>query len=378
MSTTACSTAARPALDEVFDRLPQPALVVDRETIEVIALNRAAARLLGGRGADGAADDGIVGTGLASHLASAPASLARDLALAAGGKRLSLQVGAAGRPIAVEVTVAPAGSSGLPAWALVLRPEDRTTKGFSELNIKMLEAKKLALQRQRAELEATADRLTRANADLEHFTHIAAHDLREPCRRQAALIIALREDLGDDLDGEVDTQLDLIERNSAEMLSMIDGLRVLANLAGPTLELSTVDLAELVDGLVEALVPGDGRSRVDTSLPREIECYAVLVTALFRNLIDNAVRHGGRPLRLDVSAAVADDGRTWYRVANNAEPDAGLGSDPLVPFVRGRRGGSGIGLSICNRVVQHHRGHIRVERTDEEFIVHFTLERTGP
>ena len=317
---------------------------------------------------------------------SSPAARPEELSL-------GLRLAASGQPFPIDL-LDPTGGwnrrhgrvgaftrDGARYWVLSLDDTSVAAARLTALNNKIREAdeRARAQRQQQLQLEAINDdlreaeqRLAEVNGDLEHFAHIAAHDLKGPCRRQMMLAELMAHEAGDELDETVRRRLDLIVDQSRIMAGMIEGFRAITNLAGPAVERTPIELRSLVESLVEAAVPVDLRDQVTVDLPEEIEGYEPLVRLLYQNLIVNAVRHGERPLDLVLDH---DPPGSVFRAVNTT---AGCPSDPidlLQPFVRGEGTGpgSGLGLSICRRVVQRHQGRIWIDCEDGRFQVAFTL-----
>jgi len=220
----------------------------------------------------------------------------------------------------------------------------------------------------------------RVNEDLEHFVHVAAHDLREPARRQILLVDLILQQHGEGLGDELRRQLEQVQDQGHKMLSMVTGFRSLTGIAGPTLDVETVDIRCLVDGLVAELIgsaPDDeAGAEVCVGLGSDVQGYPVLLEVLYRNLITNARRHGSKPLQLEIGEMV-DGGKRVFFVTNHQAAGSGGGDveQLFMPFVRDdpSSDGSGLGLSICRRVVERHRGEIWIEPSDHSFTVQFTL-----
>lgn len=218
--------------------------------------------------------------------------------------------------------------------------------------------------------------LHRMNEDLEHFAHAAAHDLREPARRQQMLVDLVLDEHGADLAEDVRRDLETIRNQSTEMLAMLTGLRALTGLSGPALSLEDVDLADLAERVVADVLAEHGDAEVTIDLPDEVRAYGCLVELLLHNLVRNALHHGSEPLGIRLDHARNDDGIVCYSVSNTWDGDRTKVSQRLFrPFV-GSSDGSGLGLSLCKRIVDRHRGEIRASAEPGLFRIDFTLETT--
>ena len=216
--------------------------------------------------------------------------------------------------------------------------------------------------------------LERANEDLEHFAHVAAHDLREPARRQRMLIDLIIDEHGDSLAEPARRDLLVVQRQSEAMLAMISGFRALSGFDGANVERGEIALSDLAKRVVDEVLDGKAAT-VNIDLPQTVGGYGALVEILLRNLVNNSVKHGTLPLTVDIDHETRSDGLTWYTVANswNGDPET-VTNDIFKPFVgSGRTAGSGLGLSICKRAVQYHQGNIITEPESGAFKIAFHL-----
>lgn len=216
----------------------------------------------------------------------------------------------------------------------------------------------------------------RVNEDLEHFVHVAAHDLREPARRQIMLAELIQAQHGDDLDPALQRQLVQVQEQGHKMLAMVTGFRSLTGIAGPTLDIEKVDLGDMVSALATELVDADDAVEVNVDLGAKVLGYPTLLEIMFRNLIRNALVHGPRPLTIDMTEREVEDRRIFAVASTFAgDPSRISDADLFKPFVQKDQSadGSGLGLSICRRVVDRHRGKIWIEPSDDTFTIKFTL-----
>ncbi len=217
--------------------------------------------------------------------------------------------------------------------------------------------------------------LERANEDLEQFAHIAAHDLREPARRQRMLINFALEDHADSIPPELKGDLERIRNQSDAMLAMITGFRALTGFRGAAVVTEPIDLSAVMEGLVAEIASDDDYEITCTvNVPEPVVCYPSLFDIMARNLLKNAIRHGTRPLTVSCHDEWRQ-GVRWFVFANSWDGDpATVTNEMFKPFIAaGENAGSGLGLSICKRVVDHHRGRIVLEPESGWFKVAFSL-----
>jgi len=230
------------------------------------------------------------------------------------------------------------------------------------------------------------DRLNKANQklvdsrnDLEHFTHIAAHDLREPLRQNRSLLDLFMLAVQRNDREKTQTLSNHLFANTDKMLHMIDHFRLLTKIGYRELSRETVNPKTLIDSVIHDL-NGQLRAReVDIRFdphPDEVRLYRSLVTLLYTNLVQNALDHTlGDEFQLHFTAH-RSDGHWVFGVCNtlsSIRPD-----DQTRIFQMFRTGkhetGSGVGLSICKTVVDRHQGRIWVESGPDITWFQFTLE----
>lgn len=238
-----------------------------------------------------------------------------------------------------------------------------------------------ALERERRRLERlvaahTADlaeknlRLERSNSDLEYFAYIASHDLQEPLRKIQAFSDRVTRQYAVQLDDQGRDYLGRMSNAAARMQLLIDALLGLSRVSSRKMTSEPVDLLPLVREVVgdlEMRIQSTG-GRVEVGDLPHTSGDAVQLRQLFQNLIGNALkfhRDDEHPV-VRVSATRGDDGMLEIRVQDN-----GIGFEAkdaeriFLPFQRlhgrSRYEGTGIGLAICQKIVERHGGAIRAE-----------------
>jgi PAS domain S-box-containing protein len=220
-----------------------------------------------------------------------------------------------------------------------------------------------------------ARELERSNAELAEFASIASHDLAEPLRTITGYLQLLRRRFGDELSGEADEYV-LAAISSADRLrGMIDDVLAYSRAGRSELPVEPVDMERVVVTVAESLTGRIEWDRLPT-VPGEER----LLYQLMQNLISNAVKFvaPGTEPRVCISAAEQD--AAWQFAVD----DNGIGIDPrhaerifgMFQRLHGRESypGTGIGLAIARKVVEHHGGRIWAEpRPEGGTRVAFTL-----
>jgi signal transduction histidine kinase len=226
-------------------------------------------------------------------------------------------------------------------------------------------------------LRTNVSDLERSNQELDDFSYIASHDLKEPLRGLANHASFLLEDYGDKIDEDGVRRLNRIARLCERMQQLIDDLMYFSRLGRADLAMRETDPNAVIveiEQMMETLL-GERRARivVPFALP-QIVCDSTRVTEVFRNLITNAVRYNDKtePLvEIGFLATVETNERTERNVFY--VKDNGIGIDPefhqeifhifrrLPNTFGGADAGAGVGLSFVKKIVERHGGRIWLE-----------------
>ncbi|MBW4500175.1 MAG: GAF domain-containing protein [Scytonema hyalinum WJT4-NPBG1] len=239
--------------------------------------------------------------------------------------------------------------------------------------------------RQADELAQLAHDLERSNAELKKFAYVASHDLQEPLNQVANYVQLL----------EMRYQNQLDEDANEFITYAVEGVSLMQTLIDDVLAYSKVDMQAIEFQLTEVET---ALERALTNLRKRISETGAVITydelptlmadstqlmQLFQNLIGNAIKfRSDKPPEIHVAAIRTED--EWlFSVKDN-----GIGFDPqfsdriFVIFqrlhTRDEYPGTGMGLAICKKIVECHRGRIWVEsQVGEGATFYFTFPVGG-
>jgi signal transduction histidine kinase len=255
-----------------------------------------------------------------------------------------------------------------------------------------LEQRVAELQRAETELKAlnedlekrVLDRtleLRRSNEDLEQFAYVASHDLQEPLRMITNYLQLLRQRYKDKLDAGADDFIGFALDGSKRMHQLIHDLLTYSRVGTHGKEFVRTDCAQALANALANLRMAIEESKAEIthdSLPT-VKGDEVQLTQLFQNLISNAVKFRGEAVP-KLHIGVQRSGAEWeFSVRDNG---IGIATEDFqrifVVFQRlhsrEKYPGTGIGLSVCKKIVERHGGRIWVEsKPGQGTTFYFTL-----
>jgi light-regulated signal transduction histidine kinase (bacteriophytochrome) len=224
--------------------------------------------------------------------------------------------------------------------------------------------------------------LLRVNADLKHFSYAVSHDMQEPLRMVTSYTQLLARDYRGALDERAHQLIDYAVAGARRMEALLNDLREYWSVdEGKVDQLATIDANEVLVrtlGLLHAAVAESGAVVTNDPLP-VVRAEQYPLTLLFQNLIGNAIKYGRRGTIPRIRVSAQRDTTVWqFSVADNG---IGIEAQDLAaifaPFKRLHAGefpGTGLGLALCQRIVQRYQGRIWVESVPGQgSTFHFTL-----
>jgi PAS domain S-box-containing protein len=241
------------------------------------------------------------------------------------------------------------------------------------------------LQRYTTELEEQAEELRRSNAELQQFAYVASHDLQEPLRMVTSYLQLLERRYGARLDADADEFIHFAVDGATRMNQLIKDLLAYSRVSTHGQPFGFTDCEAVLDQAVRNLqlaVEESNASVTHGPLPTVL-ADASQLTQLFQNLVGNAIKfRSEHPPEVHVQAEQRE-GEWLFSVRDN-----GIGIEQQYAeriflifqrlHTRDEYPGTGIGLAICQRIVERHGGRIWVEsQLGSGATFHFTIPDGG-
>lgn len=263
--------------------------------------------------------------------------------------------------------------------------EDGETRGLVIVLNDITERKSAQQQ-----LKETVEELNRSNEELEKFAYAASHDLQEPLRKVTAFGDRLVSHLGDELDEKGRLYLEHMESATRRMKQLINDLLTYSRITTRAQPFEEVDLQEVAHNVVSDLniriQEADGE--VEMGRLPTIEAEPVQMRQLLQNLIGNALkfhRENVPPVVQVDGEVITKEGRQFCRLTVE---DNGIGfkeqfTDRIFSIFqrlhpRGEYSGTGVGLALCQKIVQRHDGTITAHSAPDEgatFVIELPLRQ---
>lgn len=215
-------------------------------------------------------------------------------------------------------------------------------------------------------LKEKNQKLAELNDDLSQFNHGVSHDLKEPIRLVKGRITYLQSILADKLDLKEMQSLEIAQEAAERMEMMLEDLHRFSTLGGDLKDAKDVDLNEVL-----AIVQADLQMRIKENdaqvnvgeLPI-VKGYKSMYVQLFQNLINNAIKFR----RVDVSPSIKVEYKqdeSWH-IIHVQDNGVGIKQEDIPQVFKlfkrlketDYREGSGVGLSIVQKIVKKMQGEI--------------------
>jgi PAS domain S-box-containing protein len=280
----------------------------------------------------------------------------------------------------VEISLSPLQAEEGPLVISAIRDITERRKNENEIRELNVRLEQRVAERTQELLESN-EALRQSNDDLNQFAFVATHDLQEPLRTISLYSQILERRYSGHLDEKAHQHISFIVDGAQRMETLLRDLlaysRVGSSTEGPATLVDCAAALEKVLLNLQASIHESGATVSVEALPT-VEAHEVRLVQLFQNLVGNAIKYRGGDLpRIHISAQ-RQEAHWLFSVRDN-----GIGIKPeyakqVFGIFRRLHGnayrGTGIGLAICQRIVEGYGGRIWVEsKPGEGSVFQFTL-----
>ena len=262
------------------------------------------------------------------------------------------------------------------------------TVGMIVTDLSEKKQNELLLQQKNIELE-------HVNESLEQFASIASHDLQEPLRKIRTFTSLLKHRFDKDLPGEAKELIDKINGSSERMSLLINDVLNFSRIVHTENMFVKTDLNQVLNNTLKDfdLLCSEKNASVRRDHLPIIEAIPLQINQLFYNLVGNALKFSrkGIPPVIDISARMLLPKETESKFRLNGQlsyaeicfNDNGIGfeqqfSEQIFSIFerlnnKQQYSGTGIGLALCKKIVEHHQGGIRAEARENKGAAFYVL-----
>jgi len=237
---------------------------------------------------------------------------------------------------------------------------------FSDITERKAVEDKLTILYQ--DLESRAFELATSNADLERFVYVATHDLQEPLRMVTSFTQLLKKKYEKQLDEQASEYINYAVDGAARLKKLILDLLAYSKFSSNREEFAPTDMNNVVQNICcffSKEIDTAGGTITVSDLP-VISAKTSLMLQLFENLIGNAIKYRSeRKLLIEITCKENVDHFLFSISDNGIGIDSQYSDKIFILFQRLHNGsevyeGTGVGLAICKKIVDLHRGTIWV------------------
>lgn len=210
--------------------------------------------------------------------------------------------------------------------------------------------------------------LRRSNQELDDFTYIVSHDLKEPLRGISNFCQYLMEDYSRQLDKKACHYLDVIKKSSARMKKLIDDLLKLSHVRRKSNSSEELNLNRALKEIIQNMEPAIKEKKVKIKIQKDlptITCDSLRYKQVFYNLVNNAIKYADKAKPYIKIGWRQTPAEHIFTIKDNGPGISKEDYDKIFTIFRrlhhDKNEGTGAGLTIVKTIVESHGGRIWVE-----------------
>ncbi len=278
---------------------------------------------------------------------------------------LRLEAAGSGAPVAARLRLdaLPAAASRIEFTCAALEP----AAPGDNAGLVMWQTREITDGSALAELEERARQFRhvddKVRREIDDIASRISHDVRAPVRAISGFVNLLKVSLGENLDADSERYISLAVQSSDRLARIVEGMLDLSRSGRNQVMGETIDTAHLVGEILRELAP-DERVKIFIDDLAPLFGEPTMLAQVVKNLIANAIVYSSRKeLPIIAIKCEVEPGRTVFSVSDNGIGFAEEERKKLFsPFSRlsntGGFDGTGIGLSIVRKIIEHHQGHV--------------------
>jgi len=221
------------------------------------------------------------------------------------------------------------------------------------------------------EIDTAETKLELKNTELEDFTRLASHDMKEPLRTISSFSSLMRKRHGDEIPSKASDYLEYIESGSKRLNDLLDDLSNYSMINFNDLELKEVDLNEVLRNVKMDLKLRilDTNTVIENDPLPKISGNESHMTQLFLNLISNGIKFQPKEGKKNPIISIKSESDNGFHTITFKDNGIGISKDNLSKVFtkfkklhnRKEYEGTGLGLATCQRIAELYQGKITIE-----------------